>query len=50
MMLAQVDLSVGAAKLDKFSESTLYVVAKLRAGEWRSKPADGPGLTSTFTH
>lgn len=28
---------------------TFYVVCKLRAEEWRSKPADNAGLDATFT-
>jgi len=28
---------------------TFYVVCKLRAEEWRSKPADSAGLDATFT-
>jgi hypothetical protein len=39
MMLHSIDLTAGKKLTAKFSETTFFVVSKLRAGEARSKQA-----------
>lgn len=48
MMLKQVVLK-SSAKTNKFEDSTFIVICKIRADEWRSKPADTAGLNAEFS-
>jgi hypothetical protein len=48
LLLTQVHF-LHSANTKKYEGMTFYVVCKLRAEEWRSKPADNAGLDATFT-
>lgn len=49
MMLSSAKIKL-CEKTKKFEHSSFYVVCKLRAEEWRSKPSESAGLEPTWIH
>ena len=49
LVIHSIDLTAGKKSTAKFTETTFFVVCKLRAGEVRSKEAETVGLISNFS-